>query len=104
MGYCSGYPYPGYLNPIGRGWGFGFGRGWGFGGGWGRGWRHRHWFYATGLPGWARAGWWGGWVPPWAAPLDPKEEKKLLQQEAEAFERMAAELRKQAEQIKEEEK
>ena len=39
------------MNPIGRGFGFG--------GGWGRGWRHRHWFYATGLPGWAPP---GGWI------------------------------------------
>ena len=46
-GYCAGYPFPGYMNPIpGRGFGFGFGRG-------GRG--RRNWFYATGLPGWQRA-------------------------------------------------
>jgi len=46
-GYCAGYPVPGYMNPIpGRGY-----WGWGRGGGWGR----RNWFYATGMPGWARA-------------------------------------------------
>ncbi len=51
-GYCAGYPVPGAMNPIpGRGfWGGGFGRGRGGG----RGWRNR--YYATGLPGWARAG------------------------------------------------
>jgi len=27
-GYCSGFPYPGYMNPYGFGWGRGFGRGW----------------------------------------------------------------------------
>ena len=43
-GYCAGFGFPGYANPItGRGFGMGFGRGigaWGrgFGGG-GRGWR-----------------------------------------------------------------
>ena len=50
-GYCAGNPVPGYANP---GWG-GFGRGGGFGGGRGRG--HRNWYYATGLPGWARGNW-----------------------------------------------
>jgi hypothetical protein len=38
LGYCSGYPYPGFMNPsagflFGRGVGRGFGRGLGFGGG-----------------------------------------------------------------------
>ena len=49
-GYCAGYPTPGYASPAGgRGfWGWGRGRG---GGGWGR----RNWYYATGLPFWARA-------------------------------------------------
>ncbi len=47
-GYCAGYDRPGYANP----WGGGYG-GRGFGGG-GRGWRNM--YYATGLPGWARAG------------------------------------------------
>jgi hypothetical protein len=52
-GYCAGYSVPGYMNPgYGRGF-WGRGRGW-FGRGGGRG--HRHWFYATGMPGWARAG------------------------------------------------
>jgi len=50
-GFCAGYPVPGYMNPVG-------GRGyWGWGRGGGRGWRN--WFYATGLPGWARGGY--GW-------------------------------------------
>ncbi len=46
LGYCSGYSSPGYTKP-------GFGRGF-FGRGGGRGWRN--WYYATGLPGWQRAG------------------------------------------------
>ena len=50
-GYCTGNPVPGYANP---GWG-GFGGGFGRGGG--RGHRHRNWYYATGLPGWARGRW-----------------------------------------------
>ncbi len=61
-GFCAGYSVPGYMNPVG---GRGFG-GWGRGGGWGR----RNWYYATGLPGWQRAGYalpaWGGGVSPYA--------------------------------------
>ncbi len=54
-GFCAGSSVAGYANPIGGRGFFGFGRGRGFGmRGGGRGWRH--WFYATGLPGWARAG------------------------------------------------
>jgi hypothetical protein len=49
-GYCAGYDMPGYANPaFGRGY---FGPGMGRGGGRGR--RFKHWFYATGLPFWAR--------------------------------------------------
>lgn len=50
-GYCAGFAMPGFVN---RGFGGGFfGGGRGRGGG-GRG--RRNMFYATGLPGWARAG------------------------------------------------
>ena len=61
-GFCAGYPVPGYMNPVG-------GRGyWGWGRGGGRG--RRNWYYATGLPGWQRAGYgwpaWGGAVNPYA--------------------------------------
>lgn len=50
-GYCGGFQDPGYLNSAP---GAGRGRGWGGYAGRGRGWRH--WFHATGLPGWARFG------------------------------------------------
>ena len=49
VGICAGYETPGYMNAA---FGRGAGRGRGFYGG-GRG--HRHQFYATGMPGWARA-------------------------------------------------
>jgi len=67
-GYCAGNAVPGYANPVpGRGFGRGF-AGRGRGGGWGR----RNWFYATGMPGWARAGAgmqaWGGYPPYGATP------------------------------------
>ena len=67
-GFCAGYTMPGNMNSMpGRGFG---GRG---SGGGGRGWRN--WFYATGLPGWARAGMgvpaWGAGPYPYAAPGSP---------------------------------
>ena len=87
-GYCSGYGMPGYANPMpGRGFGMGWGRGRGGGrGGWGR----RNWYYATGLPGWARFGYapaWGTPPPaaygPYAAPPAPEQEVEFLKTQAE---------------------
>jgi len=45
-GYCAGYPAPSYMSSAGGGgfWGRGRGVGWG----------RCHWYYATGLPFWAR--------------------------------------------------
>jgi hypothetical protein len=85
-GYCGGYSTPGYANPIpGRGrFGFGRGRGW-FGRGSGRG--FRHWYHATGLPGWARGG--RGFLPfgaaahPYEQEITPKEEMNMLKEQAE---------------------
>lgn len=47
-GYCAGFAAPGFVTRMFGGGFFGRGRGGG------RGWRNM--FYATGLPGWARAG------------------------------------------------
>jgi len=114
-GFCAGYPVPGYMNPIpGRG---GFGRGFGFGRG--RGWRH--WYWATGLPGWARAGYgfpaFGGWLNPYYYPyyygvsygnpyapqVTPqqqadmlKEQVKAMQQEINAINEQISTLEKTA--------
>jgi hypothetical protein len=75
------------MNPAG---GRGFGAwGWGRGRGGGRGWRNR--FYATGWPGWARAGYgfpaWGGPVAPVAGPVQavPQQELEALKQQAAYF-------------------
>ena len=76
-GFCSGYGMAGYANAAVRG-GFNrcFGRGRGFWGrGGGRGWRN--WFYSTGLPGWARAGYQAGFP---AAPTAEQEQQALKQQ------------------------
>jgi len=80
-GFCAGYGVPGYTNPAG---GRGYG-GWGRGGGWGR----RNWYYATGLPGWARAGYglpaWGGSVNPYAYGGVPGVPGVTAQQELDAL-------------------
>jgi hypothetical protein len=75
-GYCAGYSVPGYTNPV---FGRGFGAGWG--GGWGRGWGYRNRFYATGLPGWYRAGYAPAWGAPYAPPMSREQEAEALEQE-----------------------
>jgi hypothetical protein len=94
-GYCAGYDVPGYENPMpGRGFGLGRGRGRG------RGWRH--WYYATGLPGWARFGYAPTWGAPPAQPLTREQETEFLksqagglQQELDAISQRIAELEKE---------
>lgn len=101
-GFCAVYGVPGYMNPVG---GRGYG-GWGRGGGWGR----RNWYYATGLPGWARAGYgvpaWGGAVNPNAysgAPFAPsvtaQQELDALKGQAEYLEDSLAGIKKRMEEI-----
>jgi hypothetical protein len=72
-------------------WGTGFGRGGGFSGG-GRGWRNR--FYATGLPGWARA----GDAAPYRKP-DVEAEKHALKSRADALESELDSIRKRLNEI-----
>jgi hypothetical protein len=91
-GYCAGSSMPGYANPMpGRGLGMGWGRGRGWSGG-GRGWRH--WYYATGLPRWARFGYAPAWgAPPsaaysqgqYGAPPTPEQEVEFLKAQAEGL-------------------
>ena len=101
-GYCAGYPVPGFMNPIaGRGvWG------WGRGGGRGR----RNWFYATGLPGWQRAGMGMpayGAVPmgpaqaaPYGAPtMTGQQELDSLKGQAEYFEDALEGIKKRIEEL-----
>ena len=107
-GYCGGYATPGYANPMprrGMAMGWGGGRGWAGGGGRGR----RNWYYATGLPGWARYGAapaWGappvGYGPMMAAPAPDQEieflrsQAEWLQQELEAISGRITELEDEA--------
>jgi hypothetical protein len=74
-GYCAGYAGPGFAA------GPGFGLGWG--GGWGRGRRWRHWYHATGLPGWARFGPAPAWgYGPYARPVTREQEIESLKAQA----------------------
>lgn len=101
-GYCAGSNMPGYMYPgPGRGsWGRGA-----WGGGGGRGWRH--WYYATGLPGWARSGWglpaWGAAPYPYAPPVPPEaiEETELetLKAQAGSLERTLQALRRRIQKL-----
>lgn len=63
-------------------------------GGFGRGWRHM--YYATGLPGWMRAGW---WPAPLASGVPVFEEAELqvewLKQQARLLEKQLKAIRDQ---------
>ncbi len=63
MGYCAGFPVPGFMNP-----GYGFGRGLWFGAGFGRGFGRG--FGIGRGRGWRRAGFFPFWgyPSPWAGP------------------------------------
>lgn len=80
-GFCAGYGVPGYTHPIaGRGFGaWGGGRGF-----FGRGRGHRNWFYATGLPFWARrAPYVSMPVAGTYAPISSEQELAYLKDQAE---------------------
>lgn len=72
----------------------------GWGGGWGRGCRHRHWYHATGLPGWVRFGYSRAWGRgPYGAVPTPEQQAEALkvqadwlEKELEAIKRRLAEL------------
>ncbi|HUW17862.1 MAG TPA: DUF5320 domain-containing protein [Sedimentisphaerales bacterium] len=112
-GFCAGYPVPGFMHPIGgRGyWGWGRGRGF-WGGGGGRGWRH--WYYATGMPGWARAGYgypaagwpgypYGTYEAPGAPTPTAEQELAGLKQQGEYFESALDEIKERMKEMEQEE-
>lgn len=100
MGYCAGYPVPGYMNPypgrfLGRFWCLG-----------GRGRGYRWWWKLTGLPFWAR------WGYPQSYPfhygLEPEKAKEaeieFIKAEARNMEKALEEVRKRIEEIERKEK
>ncbi|MGI6375010.1 MAG: DUF5320 domain-containing protein [Anaerolineae bacterium] len=87
MGYCAGFDAPSDVQGgFGRRMG---GRGFWGRGAWGGGYGHRHWFYATELPRWAR---FGGYWGPEAYPPTPTaaEEAEMLKAHADALRRELA--------------
>jgi hypothetical protein len=85
-GYCAGYDRPGYENSFRRsrrGTTGGFSRSGG-----GHGWRH--WFHATGLPRWARAG---------AVPSGPEQELPGLKNEAQYLKRQLDSIHRRIEEL-----
>jgi len=106
-GFCADYSISGYMNSVG-------GRGyWGRGRGGGRG--RRNWYYATGLPGWARApmGYpaWGGPVQSFApqagtyAPsMTAEQELDVLRKQAEFIQDELGQINKRIEQLETESK
>ena len=104
-GYCAGYSVPGFANPYGGRYS-GAGKG-AFGG---RGMGHRNWYYATGLPGWSRYNMglpaWGGQVgyPTYGSPyipdVDPKEEVKMLKDQAGMLKRQLDDIQGRMDELK----
>lgn len=118
-GYCSGYGLPGYANPIpGRGGYWGRCRGY-FGRGGGH--RRRNMFYATGLPGWARATYgqpvrgghganpphWPAWTGPLVYPPygggysgpEKEQELQMLKDQADLFEENLKGIKKRIQEL-----
>ena len=102
-GYCAGYDAPGFANPA-------FGGG---GGAYGRGRGLRNQYYATGLPGWARAGaGWGasGRAGAYASPagVAPKDaggmELQALRERTEYFRSMLDSMEKRIRELEGEKK
>jgi hypothetical protein len=91
-GYCTGYSSPGYMNPGGR-----F-SGRGAFGGRGRGMMHRHWFHASGYPGWARydMGYpaWGMEPMPYPQEMEPAEESTVLKEQADYLKTQLEDIQK----------
>ena len=97
-GYCAGYSVPGYANSVpGRG----FGQGGGFyGRGGGRG--RRNWYYATGLPGWARASIgmpaFGGTYP-YAGAASPSQQADILKSQADILKKQLEDIQLRIEEL-----
>ena len=76
----------------------------------GRGWRHRNWYYATGVSGWARLGYRPAWGAPQAggyglyAPAPSREqETKALRQQAEWLKQQLDDISQRLEELEGEE-
>jgi len=88
-GFCASNSVPGYANPAGRHRFLGRGRGRG------RGWRN--WFYATGIPGWARANF--GFSGPVAPTVTTEQEVEGLKQQAEFLQNSLSQINEHIERL-----
>ncbi len=79
-------------------------------GGYGRGWRHRRWYYATGIPGFGRGRcWWDPWwagrpdvaYPGYVGPeLSEEDEVHMLEEEEQALRAELEEISKRLAELK----
>lgn len=97
-GFCTGFPVPGYANPMpgrfrGRGRGF-YGRRRGF----------RHQFYATGQPFWARDAYPFEPAPGYYEKYSPENEAEFLSQEADFLKQELKAIEDRLEHLKKAEK
>lgn len=96
-GYCAGYPVPGFMNPYGGRLGLGFRYGRGFG----RGFRRAFWpaypYPMTPPP----IAYGGGFYQP---PVEPKQEREMLAEEAEALKEQLDLINKRISELEEKEK
>ena len=97
VGFCAGFSMPGYANPVAGHGCFGRSRGfWGRSGG--RGWRN--WFYATGIPVWARAGF--NFSGPVTPTVTAEQEVEGLKQQAEFLQNSLSQINERIEQLEKE--
>ncbi|MBN1854842.1 MAG: DUF5320 domain-containing protein [Pirellulales bacterium] len=100
-GYCAGYTVPGFMNPVPGG--FFWDRGCGGGRGW------RNWFYATGSPGWQRAGLGllgvgGVYTAPFAWPfvsaiISTEQKRELLKRQMEYLTSTLGDIKKRLDEL-----
>lgn len=105
-GYCTGYPTPGYANPVGGRFGMGFRRGFGrgFGRGAGRGYRGRAFGGYPAYPAYAPVPPAYGMPYPSSGTMDSKQETELLQAEAKDIKAELDAVNKRLAELKEEKK
>ena len=96
-GYCAGYSVPGFANPNG---GRNFGAGRGAFGGRGRGRGYRNQYYSTGLPAWGGQVGYPTYGSPYIPDVDPKEEVKMLKDQAGMLEKQLDDIQGRMDELK----
>ena len=94
-GYCAGYSVPGFANPYG---GRYSGAGRGAFGGRGRGYRNQ--YYSTGLPAWGGQVGYPTYGSPYIPGVDPKEEVKMLKDQAGMLEKQLDDIQGRMDELK----